>query len=515
MAPTIVTPKNISAEVLGDALATESGYIELLSDPPIRFDDYQRDFLESTARFQIYLKGRQLGFSFVSAARALARAQNLDDYTCLLASYKLDDAKEKIRYAKQLYDALPDQYKKRKLVDNTTSLEFVSKSGRQSTGARIIAQGKGPIRGKGGTFVDVVLDEFAFFGAWDDQVYTSAVPVLTRAKHGSLTLISTPLGKLGKFYDIWDGAKTYKSYKRKVVYWWDFSLLCKDVQRARQEAHAMHTLHRVEVFGTEQLHELFNAMDLESFQQEFECAFIDDTSSYFPLEMIYSCLMNDEPAGDGIPEQQRLMASGLEDLRAKTTGRLGGGFDVGRRKDASELMALDATDNGKILRFMATYKQSDFDLQRKELRRFVDIAQPVRLCIDENGIGMDLAEGMFKTYGAQVERVPFTNATKELMAVQLHTEFERGRAGILIPNDRDLITQIVSIKREVTANGAFRYSAERNEKHHGDKFWALALANYAVKSPDKIVTGDPITHTYDQLLNAPSAFGSYAPYPNF
>lgn len=480
--PTIITQKDINTQALLDALATETGYLELLSDPEIKFDDYQRNFLESTDRFQIYLKGRQLGFSYVSAARALARSQNLDDYTCIIASYKLDDSKEKIRYAKQIYDSLPDQYKKRKLVENQTSLEFVSRSGRQSTGTRIIAQGKGPIRGKGSNNVlDIILDEFAFFGSWDSTVYTSAVPVLTRVKHGSLTIISTPLGKVGKFYEIWDGAKKYRNYKRQTVYWWDFSLLCKDVPRARREAPSMHTLQRVEEFGTEQLHELFNAMDLESFQQEFECAFLDDSTSYFPLAMVYACVMDDE-GEEGQSEQDRLMARGFQELKQKTTGRLGGGYDVGRRRDASELISLDETETTKILRHMETYKQSDFEFQERELGRYMETAKPIRFCIDENGIGMQMAEGLNNKYGSQVEKIAFTNASKEAMAISLHREFEKGRGGILIPNDRDLISQIVAIKRDVTSTGAFRYSVERNDKHHGDKFWALALANWALSS---------------------------------
>lgn len=248
----------------------------------------------------------------------------------------------------------------------------------------------------------------------------------------------------------------------------------------------MHTLQRVEQFGTEQLHELFNAMDLESFQQEFECAFIDDSSSYFPLEMVYKCVMDDEVSEDGHQsEQDRLMADNFQELRDKTTGRLGAGYDVGRRKDASELTAIDATDNGKILRFMKTYKQSDFDLQERELDRFLEIAKPVRLAMDETGLGMQLAEERRKKFGGQVEPVSFTNASKESMAISLHREFEKGRSGILIPNDRDLISQIVSIKREVTSTGAFRYSVERNDKHHGDKFWSVALANWAVAAPQQ------------------------------
>lgn len=502
--PTIITQKQIDSQALLDCLATEAGYLELLTDPALEFDDYQREFLEATDRFQIYLKGRQLGFSFVSAARALARSQNLDDYTCIISSYKADDSKEKIRYAKQIYDSLPDNYKKRKLVDNAMSLEFISKSGRESTGTRIIAQGKGPIRGKGSNNVlDVVLDEFAFFGSFAEPVYASAVPVLTRVKHGSLTVISTPLGKLGKFFDIWDGVKKFKSFKRRTVYWWDFSLLCKDVPRARREAPDMHTLQRVEEFGTEQLLELFNALDLEAFQQEFECAFIDDASSYFSLEMVYKCVMNDEADFDGLSEQSKLMAQGFQELRGKTLGRLAGGFDVGRRKDASELVTLDDTDLGKVLRFMSTYKQSDFELQERELDRFVEIARPLRLCIDENGIGMQLAESQKKKHGNIVEPIAFTNASKEAMAVSLHREFEKGPSGIKIPNDRDLISQIVAIKREVTSTGAFRYAVEKNEKHHGDKFWALALANWALTKPKaEVVSHEPIMATYEDIMGA-------------
>ena len=77
MGPTIITQKPITTKTLEDVLATESGYIEMLTEPQILFDDYQREFLECLDRFQIWLKGRQLGFSFVSAARALMEQQNI------------------------------------------------------------------------------------------------------------------------------------------------------------------------------------------------------------------------------------------------------------------------------------------------------------------------------------------------------------------------------------------------------------------------------------------------------
>ena len=49
---------------------------------------------------------------------------------------------------------------------------------------------------------------------------------------------------------------------------------------------------------------------------------------------------------------------------------------------------------------------------------------------------------------------------------------------LVLPLDRDLAYQIHSIRRLKTASGTKnKYDTEGNEKHHADKFWALALAN--------------------------------------
>ncbi len=52
-----------------------------------------------------------------------------------------------------------------------------------------------------------------------------------------------------------------------------------------------------------------------------------------------------------------------------------------------------------------------------------------------------------------------------------------------LPIDRDMAYQIHSIKRLVTPSKNLVFDTERNEKHHADKFWALALALNAAKSP--------------------------------
>ena len=66
---------------------------------------------------------------------------------------------------------------------------------------------------------------------------------------------------------------------------------------------------------------------------------------------------------------------------------------------------------------------------------------------------------------------------KETLAVDLHIVFENEEN--LIPRDRELISQIHSIRKTATEAGCSRYDVEKNEKHHGDRMWSLALAVHA------------------------------------
>ena len=55
-----------------------------------------------------------------------------------------------------------------------------------------------------------------------------------------------------------------------------------------------------------------------------------------------------------------------------------------------------------------------------------------------------------------------------------------------LPADRDLQGQIHSIRKITTAAKHSRFDTGANEKHHADKYWAFALAEYAIdKSQSK------------------------------
>jgi len=92
----------------------------------LTLDFWQDDFILNRNRYICLLKSRQTGFSFVVALKGLVKA--LDparrDYTKQFVSYNIEDAQEKIRYAKEFYESIPKRYKKKLVHTTTTMLEF-------------------------------------------------------------------------------------------------------------------------------------------------------------------------------------------------------------------------------------------------------------------------------------------------------------------------------------------------------------------------------------------------------
>jgi phage FluMu gp28-like protein len=171
----------------------------------------------------------------------------------------------------------------------------------------------------------------------------------------------------------------------------------------------------------------------------------------------------------------------LRDIkRAIADGRvekeLVAGIDIGRHKNLTEIVVLGLGGHTPV-RVMVSLGQVEFDDQERCIRRLVEILPITAVLIDQNGIGMQLAENLARDTICQ--GITFTNASKALWANEL--KIEMGRGNVPIPVDRDLAYQIHSIKKTITAAKNEVYDTDANEKHHGDKFWALALAAWAAK----------------------------------
>ena len=332
--------------------------------------------------------------------------------------------------------------------------------------------------------MNVYLDEFAH-AQHDRLIYTAALPIIS--KGGRIRIGSSPMGAGGTFWEVFaEELRQYSGYTRNSTPWWEVYAFCSDVPLARIEAPAMVSAERVERFGNQRIQTIYANMLLDDFQQEYECEFVDESTAWITWELIKRAQRDDllywhaKSVGEAlglIPEIRSAITSGAVELSFT------GGLDVGRKRDLTELTLLGNGKAGQMpVRLMVSLDRVPFDDQQTCFLKLLDELPITSLLIDRNGLGMQLAEAL--SLGGAAQGVDFTNQTKELWAVEVRVQFERGN--IVIPIDRDLAYQIHSIKKQITAAKNNVFDTERNEKHHADKFWSLALATWAQK---KTATG--------------------------
>lgn len=493
-------------------LATEPGFIEGLTTDvygnPSNLYRYQIRYLEDRNFFIHIDKARQTGFSYIYAGRSLAKSHLTGFHTSIFISINQEEANEKIVYAKGLYESLPLSVKKRLVVDNKHSLEFEDPAGRKGSRTRIISHAQREPRGKGGN-VDVYLDEAAHY-TWGEQIYVAAVPIITRGT-GTLTIGSTPLGKKGIHFDITDEKMYRNIYTFHRIWWWN----CKDFvkkgsfREAQKKAPLMDTEERVIKYGSEKLIAIFISIDLDQFQQEYEIHHIDESVSFFPIDLINKCvyeividdifLEDDEysdgsiafPIMDKYPGVDFKLYKEIEDLRAgvrdgKVKGKLLAGYDVGRKKHAGEFVIVEELgeehENLQIVRFLKTFRNTKYGIQKDYLKYALEVFGSMKMKIDSGGIGSNLAEDL-EDYSWRVEGIDFSNPWKEEVCSDFRIRLEN--QAMAIPNRKDVKNQIHSIKRKVTEHGNFVFDAEKNKTHHGDIFWAVAMASSLGTKPYK------------------------------
>jgi phage FluMu gp28-like protein len=461
------------------------------NDVPVEFDPWQEIFLKDKSTFIILLKGRQEGFSFAVAAKKFIELQcpNVVNMTVQFVSYNLMDAVDKIRYISIMAHGIPEKHRKKIAYETKTSIEFLDKNGK--TTSRLVSIACRPPRGKPG---DIILDECAIYGTNKAKmIYTAALPSITRG--GTITIGSTPLGKIGIFYDIYAYKKDYPNYVRYTVPWWQSGALCKNIVEARSAGvKDMETEERVRIFGKTILKEEFTALDIQSFQQEYECAFIDSAESYISLDLIYANTPGmrdkdrDVPLRDDEEEDDSLEIHAFktaDDLLAGYEPEIHGphlflGYDVARRRDAAVIFIIGQLPNGKK-RSVANIEMINqtFEYQRDQVRKIMKSLPVVRGCIDQTGQGEDTTETLQREFtSTRLEGVEFNMQSKDELVRGAREGLEKGE--FLLQNDSKFHRQVHSIKRIPTSGGAFRYDSERDDSGHADSFWAWALANYAI-----------------------------------
>ena len=442
-----------------------------------RWEHFQLAHLQDDAMFRCEVKSRQIAWSWLSAAEAVAEGI-LYGAGSVFVSINLDEAKEKVRYAKAVIDALPIGMQPRLATDNRTELEF-------DNGARLLSLPATAPRGK--AQMNVYLDEFAHVRD-DAIIYTAALPMITKG-HRRLRMASSPMGASGRFWEVaTEALRPYAGYNRKRTPWWEVHAFCTDVAAAVREAALMESADRVARFGNVRIQAIFDNLPLEDFGQEYECDFTSEQTAWITWEEIRAA--QDETLLCAIGEGREMnldaaLAAIDQVADAVSAGQIemhmAAGVDVGRTRNTTELYAVGlSTVQSYPLRLAVTLDNVPFRQQEDVIAYALNKLPILGLYIDRNGIGRNLAESLEASHRGRAVGMDFTNLSKQAWATDTKTLIQQGRTPM--PADRELAYQIHSIKRIVTASRNLVFDTARNEKHHADKFWAWALALAAAKT---------------------------------
>jgi phage FluMu gp28-like protein len=436
------------------------------------WEPFQISLLNNDTRFGIYEKCRQIAFSFATAVDALADSVINPGWPHIFVSINLEEAQEKIRYARNILAAMDEPVRPELASPGSkTKLEFTN-------GSRLISYPCRPVRGPAGG--RIYLDEMAhYIEGRDRDIYKAALPSTTKGD-GYMRIGSSPLGASGMFWEISSQElKAYPGYNgnRHIIPWWTIKAFCLDVKVAQFIAAEMTTEQRVCELGTPAIIEIFENMFLEDFQQEYECVRVDESVAWISWDII----KRNQAAHDGVCFHAKSVADVMQMIpqvqaaihQRKIEVALVGGLDVGRKKNLTELVLLGKSTAGRLpVRFCVSLDRVEYDDQQSCFRHIIAELPIIKILVDENGIGAQLAENLSKT--GKAEGATFTNASKELWAVEGRIQMERGN--VPLPSDRELAYQIHSIKKKVSAARNNIFDTDRNERHHADKTWALFLA---------------------------------------
>jgi phage FluMu gp28-like protein len=476
---------------------------------------YQDRWIRDDSQLKIAVWSRQSGKSFAAALRATIKCLEKRTQYIILSKGE--------RQSRLFMEKVKDfcwVFKELKVLPAFAEIPETEEKAMEvyfpHNRSRIIGLPANPDTARGYTG-HIVLDEFAFHGD-AHKIYAACFPIITRGY--SIEIISTPNGTAGKFYEIAKQAGLLRAeappHPQPLS---PGERVAEEGGRVRGDG--LWSGHRVDIYdavrqGLKADTDLLRAGcdDEEMWQQEYCCQFLSDAANYLPIELIQGCVheeaTTDWPAVAAMSPSPR--DGGTPPLQAGHELYLG--VDIGRKRDLTIAWLFEKVGGVLWSRVLKVMKGVSFDEQEKAICNLIEL--PIadgrsatnggrtssrnppssivdhqfptvrRCCIDQSGIGMMLAERLVQKYGAVVEPVTFTAAVKERLAPMVKQAFEERT--VRIPDSREVRADLNSVKRYITPSGNVRFDAERTDKGHADRFWALAEVLNAATQPEAHLT---------------------------
>lgn len=317
------------------------------------------------------------------------------------------------------------------LLDYSASADCV----KFSNGGRVLSLPSGnPSALRGYSAQAILLDECAFIERPDD-VFAAIAPTLTRDPDAELIVASTPAGKSGFFWKLWNeaGDDWYK-------------------QRTTIDDAAAQGL-EVDIAELEKL-----VGDQEVFDIEYRCKFADSWSSMIDLKLLD--WYDELPAG------------------AKTAYL---GMDVGSTSDRTALVTLKELLGTFYVDDIVVMHKASYESQMSIVKQLHEREKYTSGYIDQNGIGSALAEFVSKQISSRLRGFTWTGSNKS-------PSYEALRAAIFDhklkfnSKFRSIIEEdFQNVHRIVSETGKVQFEAGRNKQGHSDVTSAIVLALQAAK----------------------------------
>ncbi|TAN71603.1 MAG: hypothetical protein EPN17_00935 [Methylobacter sp.] len=435
-------------------------------NPKSLFLPAQERWIKDHSRLKLMEKSRQIGISWATAYAAVERTamagakwdQWVSSRDDLQARLFIEDCK---MWAKVLDLAARDLGEK--VVDEKNKLtayvlEF-------SSGKRIHSMSSNP-DAQAGKRGGRVLDEFALHPD-PRKLWSIAYPGITWG--GSMEIISTHRGSHNFFNHLIREVREHGNPKNISLHRitlqdaLDGGFLYK-LQKSLPSDHEVQAMDEAAYFDFIKS----GCADEESFQQEYLCQPADDDSAFLEYDLISSCEYGADESWDVDLEQ------------AKRRGaKLFAGIDIGRKKDLTVMWVFELLGDVLYTRKVIELKAMTKPNQEKVLWPIMALMD--RTCIDYTGLGIgwgDDAQAKFGQY--RVECLTFTGRVKEELAYPVRGAMEDKK--LRIPYKPEIRADLRAVTKVTTAAGNTRFTAERSENGHADRFWALALGVHAASS---------------------------------
>lgn len=315
-------------------------------------------------------------------------------------------------------------------------------------GSRITALPANPDTARGFS-ANVFLDEFAFHKD-SRKIWMALFPVISAG--WKLRVVSTPNGKGNKFYELMTDTSDGNPWSRHVV----------DIYHAIADGLPRNA------------GELKRGIkDPDAWAQEFELNWLDEASAWLSYDLINAVEHDDA----GKPASY-------------ARGHVYIGNDIAARNDLWVAWVWERVGDVLWTREIRTLKRASFREQDMTLDELVERYNPVRVGMDQTGMGEKPVEDARRRYGSmRVEGVLFTADAKQHMANLAKEAFEDRKVRIPL-GDEAVRSDLHSLKKITTAAGNIRFDVDGGDGH-ADRAWAAFLGIYAASNGKPVIEFTP------------------------